>query len=296
MQYSHIRLPQNIGTHFYGWRFVINEFKKQTKLISGAPVFDAWVDSFFDTRGQSILLKNNKWVGVLHGIASNVRKNYLDNFFASDIYSQSKDNCLLLLTTSSHTRDYCLEKVDKPVKTLLFPKPDTGHRFNLDAYLNYPQLRHSGFFGRNIKKFISFSSSIQKIIYSDNLYRTKQYLNHLSDNQSIIFHSKWLKPHEYIDKFTSSIGYSFYDDCSASTSILEHIVTHTPVLVNKIPPIVEYLGEDYPMYLNDLPDNLDYLLLDKFFLQEVSSYLCERAKKKEFTVDYFIKFLNNLQI
>lgn len=294
MQYSHIRLPQNIGNHFYGWRFVINEFQKQTKLISGAPVFDAWVDSHFDSRGQSSLLQNNKWIGVLHGVTSNTIVNCLDNFFASDLYIQSKDNCLLLLTTSSHTRDYCLKKVNKPVKTLLMPKLDTGHRFNLDAYLNKPQLRHSGFFGRNIKNFISFSSNIQKIIYSDRPNRTKQYLNHLKDNQSIIFRPKCLKPHEYIDKFTSSVGYSFYDDCSASTSILEHIMTHTPVLVNKIPPIVEYLGEDYPMYLNDLSDNLDHLLLDRFFLQEVSSYLCERSKKKEFNIDFFINFLHNL--
>jgi len=294
MNFSHIRCPASIiKDHFYGWGFIIEKFKRQAKLVEGEPILDAWADGYHNEY-QLDLLKRNKWVGILHGIASESREQNLNRFFSSAIYRKTKDNCLFLLTTSEHTRQHCQTKTSIPIKTLLHPKPDTGHRFEIDLYFTAPTLRHSGFFGRNIDRFINFNSNLTKLITCDRTAREKKYKKSLSDNDSIIFRNGFLEPDDYIELLTCTIGYAFYDDCSASTSILEHIMTHTPVLVNKIPPIVEYLGEDYPMYLDDLPDNIDKRLTDRAFIQEVSDYLAIRSTKKELSVEYFINFLNNL--
>lgn len=41
-------------------------------------------------------------------------------------------------------------------------------------------------------------------------------------------------------------------DASAANTIIECIMRNTPILVNKLPAVVEYLGEDYPFYYEDV--------------------------------------------
>jgi hypothetical protein len=43
-------------------------------------------------------------------------------------------------------------------------------------------------------------------------------------------------------------------DCSAANTIIECIVRNTPILINKLPSIIEYLGKDYPFYYDNLLD------------------------------------------
>lgn len=293
MVFSYVRSPAPPENHFYGWGYIIETLKSRLIFKKNAPVLDTWADSYHDDH-QLCLLKNNQWVGILHSLTSESRDFNLNRFFSSQVYNDCVDNCILLLTTSEHSRKYCLNKTSIPVKTLLHPKLDTGHYFNLNKYLNNPILRHSGFFGRNIKKFIDFNSNIPKQIYCDRPSRLKTYTAALNQRSSIEFFNGYLEKKEYINTFTKSIGYSYYDDCSASNSILEHIMTRTPLLVNRLPAIEEYIGADYPMFLDDMPENIDSLLTNRNFLEDVSSYLGTRSKKKEFSLDYFIDFFNDL--
>lgn len=292
MKFSYIRNVEPESNHYFGWGHIINKLRSEIILDENGIVLDTWIDRF--DSDQFNLLSNNLWIGITHFPPSSARAQNLDRLLESDMFRTTQKNCKLLLATSDHSTKYIRSKTKVPTQTLLHPKPDTGDYFDLDFYLAQPTLRHSGFFARNIEKFIYFNSNIRKVIYCDRPNRSKIYLNSLKNNQSIIFQDGYLQPEDYINIFTRSIGFSFYDDCSASTAILEHIMTHTPVLVNRIPPIEEYLGKDYPMYLDDLPKNADKLLMDRIFLQEVSDYLLIRSKKKELSVNYFIDFFKNL--
>ena len=51
-------------------------------------------------------------------------------------------------------------------------------------------------------------------------------------------------------------------DASAVNTIIECIVRNTPIIVNKIPAVVEMLGENYPMYYTLLDIVLKYTLLE----------------------------------
>ena len=51
-------------------------------------------------------------------------------------------------------------------------------------------------------------------------------------------------------------------DASAVNTIIECIVRNTPVLVNKLPAVVEILGDKYPLYYNNL-DEVNSLLTVK---------------------------------
>jgi hypothetical protein len=43
-------------------------------------------------------------------------------------------------------------------------------------------------------------------------------------------------------------------DASAVTTIVECMVRGTPLLVNRLPAVVEYLGTDYPLYFETLEE------------------------------------------
>ena len=296
MNFSYIRNIANTKQHYYGWGHIIKQFINSTKLLNDGVVLDTWVDQKNDKQ-QLDLISNNLWIGILHATPSNINNYSLRNFINSDNFKLSKKNCQCLITTSEHSKKHLKSLTDLPVKVLLHPKPNTGHCFDLDYYLANPSIRHSGFYARNIINFIKFDTNIRKVIYSDRENRNNVYNKTLNSNShSIIYKSQYLENSDYIHLLTTSIGFSFFDDCSASNSILEHIMTHTPLIINRIPPIEEYLGRDYPLFIDCLDGKNDKLLLDINFIKDVSQYLEQVSKREEFSIDYFNNYLHTLSL
>jgi hypothetical protein len=55
--------------------------------------------------------------------------------------------------------------------------------------------------------------------------------------------------HDYDDLLSTSIVLTHLFGASANNVVLECMARHTPILVNKLPAVVEYLGADYPLYI-----------------------------------------------
>ena len=66
-------------------------------------------------------------------------------------------------------------------------------------------------------------------------------------------------------------------DSSANNAIIESISRNTPILVNKIPAVVEYLGEDYPFYFDNI-DDASEKLLDDDLIMSAHKYLKQMNK------------------
>jgi hypothetical protein len=75
-------------------------------------------------------------------------------------------------------------------------------------------------------------------------------------------------------------------DASANNAVIECIARNTPVLVNPLPPVMEYLGHDYPFYFNSLEEaamkaeNMD-------LVRETHTYLVNHPLKYKLTGEYF---------
>ena len=52
--------------------------------------------------------------------------------------------------------------------------------------------------------------------------------------------------------FKKNIIFLSLFDSSANTVILECIANSTPILVNRLEAVVEYLGKDYPLYYDNM--------------------------------------------
>ena len=70
-------------------------------------------------------------------------------------------------------------------------------------------------------------------------------------------------------------------DAIANNAVIECISRQTPILVNPIDSVVEYLGKDYPFYYYSL-DEAAEKLEDDDLIQETSEYLqsCKRLVDK----------------
>jgi hypothetical protein len=96
---------------------------------------------------------------------------------------------------------------------------------------------------------------------------------------------------EYDELLSKNIVFIDLFDAAANTVILECIIRNTPIIVNKIEPVKEYLGPDYPLYFNNLKEVEDLLTNEK--LLEAHYYLC-KMNKNELSIDYFTKNIINI--
>lgn len=225
------------------------------------------------------------WIGIIH--ASDSGHNLtLSRVISVPNVAKSLRYCVALVTLSRHAKE-CLEKlVDVPVFNTHHPKRTTAF-FDMGAYFSRPTLRHAGFHARNIKVFEDFETSLAKVINIRAGSGTRKEIEYevgLKDND------------EYIKKLCSSVGFCYLNGASANNSVLEHIVSNTPIVVNRLPSVEEYIGADYPMYYEKIYKKPDEFLLDERFIRETSEYLKERSKLSIFSEQNFVKFFKENKI
>ena len=89
----------------------------------------------------------------------------------------------------------------------------------------------------------------------------------------------------------SSVVVLEYIGLAASNALLECIVRNTPVVVNKLPAAVEYLGEDYPLYYTEFGEISDCLNKDR--IMAAHRYL-KALDKSKFALDFFVEQLDRV--
>jgi hypothetical protein len=96
---------------------------------------------------------------------------------------------------------------------------------------------------------------------------------------------------EYDCLLTNNVVFVDLFDAAANNTVLECIVRNTPIIVNKLPGVVEYLGDDYPLYFNNLDEVANLLTNEKIL--EAHLYL-KNINKDDLSMDYFAKQLINI--
>lgn len=108
----------------------------------------------------------------------------------------------------------------------------------------------------------------------------------LVENQISVETLQHLPNHQYDLLLSENIVFLHLVDASAVNTIIECMVRNTPIIVNKIDPVVQYLGEDYPLYYTDFYE-ASKLLDDSEKIKQAHLYL-KALDKTEFDVNTFI--------
>lgn len=211
-----------------------------------------------------------------------------------------EDNiCYFYTFTNSH-KEYIYNKCPlykNKLLTITYPIliTDLEKKFDINLFNQNKQIFHIGWRYRNFKSFIDFNKpkEYQKTILIKKEF--EQEWNKLSHSYKLdeITILKELNNIEYEKIFTNSCIFIHLEDASAHNLVLECIKFNTPIIINKLQPIVEYLGEDYPLYYENSND-LQLLHNPNYFQKQIISannYIINMDKTK-FKLDNFNKKIN----
>ena len=210
------------------------------------------------------------WIGIWHN--PHKMPDWFDNHTAPEIlmgypeFTRSMEMCRGIFVLSEYLAKWVRDHFPKiPVSVIYHPTQVPKHCFTLQAYHSNPEpcvvqigywLRHIGAIGHlqapKHKKIwlcggphAMFMLEKEKDCYAA---AGKKYPD-MSD-----VHTLRLPDGMYDEVLASNIAFVWLYDSSANNAVIECIVRATPLLINRHPAAVEYLGEEYPLYCDDFED------------------------------------------
>lgn len=272
------------GRHRFGWDYVCREvFLKYFSDDPDGIIIDPFIESTFLWRiNNSNFVYSKPWMGFIHSTPTtppwyNSSKHSLDDLLLNKYFIKSLSKCVGLITLSNHLNNHLKEELKKnkisiPIYTIYHPSGNPSKKFNIN---NYEQnsilhvglhLRNFGSFyklNKNLKKYLIFpteinwsSDSLFQFI-ADEIKKTEKDFNlNINEfkNEITCFEKHLISDQIYDQLLSNHILFCDFYDSSANNLIVEAIMSQTPILVNKNPAVVEYLGDDYPFYFNTIDE------------------------------------------
>jgi len=311
----HKNIYENYGLHYYGWKEIINYFIKNFDKNTNFKqqfFFDEWLEKFLvwgDKNEMNFYLKEiytnsykiitfahnppfQKWYD--NDYRKSIKQKIIFNEEHTNINLVNKieeyeleDKIVFLYTLSNYHKEYLynnFSNLTNKVVSIHHPIEITGNEktFDYSLFSSNKQIVHIGWWLRNFKIFIDFKQpkEFHKTILIKNDFENEW--NNLSKSYKLdsITIVKELSNSEYEKLFVNSCLFAHLEDACATNTILECIKFNTPILVNKLPSVVEYLGESYPLYYQSkeelqLFNNPNHLLN---MVQKANEYLTHMDK------------------
>lgn len=105
---------------------------------------------------------------------------------------------------------------------------------------------------------------------------------------------KYVENDKYDEILSKFVVFIKLNDASAVNTLLECIVRNTPIVINRLPAIEEYLGPKYPLYYNSIED-VPRILNNKRLIVKANSYL-KSLNKNFLKIDNFLQSMKQLLI
>jgi hypothetical protein len=292
------------GQHRSGWSYAL-QFLARLQAGNGI-----WLDSFIERTfcwhpdGPRANLR--PWIGFIH-VPPHVPEWFQseqsnDFIFQTDLWKQSLPFCQGLFTLSKYHRLSLEKKLAVPIQHLLFPtaEPDLKWSWERFAANREKKVVQVGWWLRKLHTIFQLPTRSYKKIFL--LITHADVKSLLKKERELLIKEGTFQDGMYdTAKVVSFMPDSAYDrllaenvvivnlyDSSANNTIVECIVRNTPILVNPIEPVMEYLGPGYPLYFSSLAEaaakaeNPDLLL-------EAHRFLSDHPLKKKLNGEFFLQ-------
>ncbi len=267
--------------HRHGWAFCLSGL-----LELHSDLGTLFIDYFEShVKAKSAILE--PWIGVIHNVPKHpegvVQKLYgpthdvsIDSILQSKTWKQSAPFCKGLFSLSKYCAEYLTVRVSVPVESVKHPTETLGVKF---SPLNFRQnskksLVMVGHWMRNFQSIYDLHSPTLTKLILQGTGRSFDYQlieEVFSVNESV----KMIPRHtneQYDRLLATNIVFLNLYDASASNTVIECIMRNTPVVVNLLPALVEYLGADYPLFYETIEQasaivqNEDLLIAGHYYL------------------------------
>ena len=301
-----------VGYHRTGWPWVLSHLK--TIHSNNGILFDDFFEQNFCYKNKPTVYKK-PWVAIFHHpkeIPSfgNYREN-LSAVFELPEFKKSVKNLKLAIALSDDLADWLRTQLDCKVISLKHPI-NTKHSeyWDYEYWAANKKLCQIGFYLRNtrlveqvpemkgvdIKRLWSNMDWLQSYDLKVQTYWENHFTDSLVDYNDSYFSARYKHrdaedssiefalPSAYDEILRTNVIIADYFACSASNVILECIAKNTPIIINRLKSIEQYLGKDYPLFFNH-PEEIPCLMKR---VKEAHDYL-KNMNKDDLDIDHFKK-------
>lgn len=291
-----LRKPQPIGLNYHrsGWPLAVAELQtldRDCDLLLDDFVEQTWI---YHSRQQPI---EQPWAGIFHHPPHPPRwsslPDRLDELPENDAFRRSCPHLKLAICLSKYLAHWIAEHWQVPVAVVDHPTGFDGVPFDLAAWQSDRRLLQVGWYLRNTRLIHQVDTPIPRTRV---LPRKPSQLQHDDDCGRAFAARPEVRRHDVFElPYVDNAGYDWLLsrsvvcqevlDASANNVTLECLARNTPVIVNRHPAVVEYLGEDYPLYWSDYRE-VPELLHDDSAIESAHEYLRD-LNKVQFTYEAF---------
>lgn len=285
-----VERPVSWPHHRSGWADVVETLEAELHCPDGVRVLTSVEEVMVS--GEVI---SEPWVGFVHEVPHHTRDfPDLERLLKLDSWSANIGRCLGLWTLSRYQKRFLASHVPCPVAFVWYPTAKSLLPFDFARYLHQDRrtVLHVGEYLRNFKAFADLECPTHRKVIIGNLGDTLAGLEREFEGIDWPGH---VSDRKYDELLATSIVFLNLIDAPANTTIIECIRRGTPVLVNRVGGVEEYLGRSYPFYYKSLAEAQEKLADDELIAKTVL-YLRRSRIRKEITHSAFICALQNTAI
>ncbi|NDE16640.1 glycosyltransferase family 1 protein [bacterium] len=187
-----------------------------------------------------------------------------------------------------------------PIDVLYLPNahPKTFRPFSFSNFIAKPRLVHIGFQYRRLTSIyrIRVPKDFRKITLHFEHPRRNEFLQDEVDHfgpltpeqEASVESWSFLRPEEYDELLSSAVIFLHLFNASSNNTVCECLLNGTPLVVNRLPSLEEYMGRDYPLFYDRLQD-VEALLSDASRISAASEHLLARNYRERFSAEVFKK-------
>ncbi|BEQ13477.1 tetratricopeptide repeat protein [Desulfoferula mesophila] len=234
------------------------------------------------------------------------------SIFKKPVWRKSLDHCRGLFTLSSHLKGWVQQQTGKPVSSLLHPTETPEVRFDFGRFMDNRQklvvqignwLRSHvairrlplikgnplGYGKAFLEPSPGFLAAIEEIVRREKAHYGVEIEPEYAANTQAL---RPLPNAEYDELLAQNLVFLYLFDSAANNTIVECIARATPLLVNPLPAVREYLGDAYPLYYDTLEEAAQKAL-DLELVKKAHDYLAHSGVQDKITWDYFLDSFKN---
>lgn len=293
------------GLHRSGWPYVYSHLQKINDK-NGSILLDDFVEQNFCYKHNPEVY-TQPWVGIFHHppnppYFSNENER-LSNMVNMLEFKESAKNLKAAITLSEYSASYLREVLKCPVYVIKHPAYIPGEKWSFEKFLDDgARILQLGFYLRNtqlINQIDPLPASKKTRLWTRKSWvreydrKVQEFWEEVGgrETKDVAEDLLFLPPSQFDKLLTNSVVVMEVFDASANNGVLDCIVRNTPLIINKHPAVVEYLGEDYPLYF-DHPNDIPNLYYDK--INEAHHYMKYVLDKSFLDANIFTSKLVNL--
>ena len=215
-------------------------------------------------------LPNKQWVAISHVptrlpewmVKTKAYKPLTTALFSSKAWNMAKGHCQKLFAFSQDHADILNVQTGLKTTALRIPQPEVGKRWSWEVFkanqekqiiqVGWWLMRMHGIYLLPDSGYQKLwvrrpESNIDGVFGAERVHFRERFIffDHMDNSVNVSNH---LPPQDYEERLSANIAFAHYYDASAPDFLLQCIARHTPILINPLPAVREYLGDDYPLY------------------------------------------------